>query len=373
MPKGPRSRASEAPAPRRAGDREHARRRGAIRRRRVLAFGLLALAAAAVALSVTLAMGGRAQRGRARPGADASKSAIPARRSSAKSPPSSFAVGLRLLHLVDTSRTIELPDGTREPRPLLTEIRYPALGAPGATDLLNAPAARADGPFPLIVFGHGFAVTPALYARLLQSWARAGYVVAAPVFPLENADAQGGPDESDLINQPADMRFVISSLLAASSASSGPFAGLLNPTRIAVAGQSDGGDTALAVAYDSSFHDPRVSAAVILSGAEIPGASGFTFAPGSPPLLATQGTADTVNLPSATNAFFEAAQRPKYLLSLIGAEHLPPYSYQQPQLAIVERVTIAFLDGYLKHSPGALARLMSLGSVPGVASMLAEP
>ena len=71
--------------------------------------------------------------------------------------------------------------------------------------------------------------------------------------------------------------------------------------------------------------------------------------------------------------FFDAARRPKYLLNLIGAEHLPPYSDQQPQLAIVERVTIAFLDGYLKHRHGALARLPSLGSVPETASMVAEP
>jgi fermentation-respiration switch protein FrsA (DUF1100 family) len=346
-----------------------------IRRRRVWAGGLLALAAALVALSVVLASGGSKRQRGARTATTSAQDAVSrrSRSSPVKSPPSTFAVGLRVLRLVDTSRTIELPDGASEPRTLYTEVRYPALGAPGGTDLPDTPAARAAGPFPLVVFGHGFAVTPALYAALLQSWARAGYVVAAPVFPLENADAPGGPDESDLVNQPADMRFVISSMLAASSSHSGPFAGLIDPKRIAVAGQSDGGDTALAVAYDSYFRDRRVDAAIILSGAEMPGVGGFTFLPGSPPLLATQGTADTVNPPSATSAFFDAARRPKYLLSLIGAEHLPPYSSQQPQLSIVERVTIAFLDGYLEHRPGALARLVSLGNVPGTASMTAEP
>src|SRR5262249_10684386 len=154
----------------------------------------------------------------------------------------------------------------RAPRTLLTYVRYPALGAPSRTDARDAPAAHTDGPFPLIVFGHGFAVTPALYARLLRAWARAGYVVAAPVFPLENANAPGGPDESDLMNQPADMRFLIARLLAANAAGSGPLAGLIDSTQVAVTGQSDGGDTALALAYNRYFLGPRIGAAIILSG-----------------------------------------------------------------------------------------------------------
>ena len=373
IPQRPPSNASQATARRRVRDRELGGRRRAVRRQRLLAVGLLALTVAAVALSVALAGGGSASRAHLAGGTAQRQRAPAKRRPTAKSSPSSFAVGLRVLRLIDTSRTIELPNGSSEPRTLVTYVRYPAIGSPGRADLLNAPAASGYGPFPLVIFGHGFAVTPALYARMLQSWARAGYVVAAPAFPLENADAPGGPDESDLVNQPVDMSFVISRMLAASRARSGPFAGLIDPTQIAVTGQSDGGDTALAVAYDSTFRDSRVKAAVILSGAEIPGVGGFTFPPGSPPLLATQGTADTVNPPSATNAFFDAAQRPKYLLSLIGAEHLPPYSDQQPQLTIVEHVTIAFLDGYLKHRPGAAARLVSLGNVPGTATLVAEP
>jgi len=351
---------------------ERARRRQAIRRQRVLALGLVALVAAAVALIVVVATGGPGSRRHGTAGTTPTQSTSTTRQGG-EPPPSSFAVGLRVLHLLDTSRTITLPNGTSEPRPLLTYVRYPALGAPGQTDLLGAPAARADGPFPLVIFGHGFAVTPALYAPMLQSWARAGYVVAAPVFPLENADAPGGPDEADLTNQPADMSFVISEMLAAARAGAGPFSGLIDSSQIAVTGQSDGGDTALAVAYDPTYRDPRVGAAVILSGAEIPGIGGFTFPAGSPPLLATQGTADTENPPSATNAFFNVAPRPKYLLRLFGAEHLPPYSDQQPQLTIVERVSIAFLDGYLKHRPEALQRIVPLGSVPGTASLLAEP
>ena len=119
-------------------------------------------------------------------------------------------------------------------------------------------------------------------------------------------------------------------MLAASHAPANPLDGMVDPSRIAVAGQSDGGDTALAAAYDRSYRDPRIRAAVILSGAEIPFASSFTVPRGAAPLLATQGSADTINPPQATTAFFASAPAPKFLLTLIGAGHLPPYSYEQP-------------------------------------------
>jgi fermentation-respiration switch protein FrsA (DUF1100 family) len=318
--------------------------------------GPLVLAGGAVALNIALAS------------AASPPSAAPP--PSAPTPP--FAVGAHVLRLVDTGRAIRLRNGRTEPRTLVTYVRYPAFGAPGRTDLPDAPAARAEGPFPLVVFAHGYAVTPALYAQLLQRWTRAGYVVAAPVFPLENANAPGGPKQSDLVNEPSDVSFVISRLLAASRAG-GPLAGLIDPARIAVAGHSDGGETALATAYSRRFHDPRVGAAVILSGAEMAGVGRFSFSPGRPPLLALQGTADTSNEPRFTYAFFDAAARPKYLLRLLGAGHLPPYTTQQPQLAIVGRVTTAFLDRYLKRAPGAARRLAALVGVFRTAALTADP
>lgn len=280
-----------------------------------------------------------------------------------------YAVGLRVMRFVDHTRSITLPSGATEPRTIVTYVRYPAAGPDQQRgDVAKAPPAH--GPFPLIVFGHGFALTPRLYAPLLRAWTSAGYVVAAPVFPLENAHAPGGPNESDLPNQPADMRLVISRLLAA-NASTGPLHGLIDPRAVAVAGHSDGGDTALAVAYDPRYRDPRVDAAMILSGAEIPGLGTFSFPAGSPPLLATQGTADTVNPPSATMTFFRSAPAPKYLLLLTGAGHLRPYSIPGPQLDTVERVTLAFLGHYLRHAPRR--RLLSAGNVPGVARLEAHP
>ena len=161
------------------------------------------------------------------------------------------AVQLRVLRLVDTSRRAHFRNGTSGPRVLITYVRYPAHG---------------QAPFPLVVFAHGFAVSPEIYSRLLDSWALAGYVVAAPVFPVENPNAPGGPDESDLPNQPGDMSFVVSRLTGPAS----PLRGLIDPTRIAFAGQSDGAETALSAAYDRRFLDRRVDAAVILSGRSTP-------------------------------------------------------------------------------------------------------
>lgn len=239
----------------------------------------------------------------------------------------------KVLHLVDPSRKIRLPDGRRISRPVTTYLWYP-------------PPARVNGPWPLVVFGHGFASTPFRYRRLLRAWAAAGYLVAAPVFPLGNANAPGGPNESDIVNQPRDMSFVITRLLAASNAPENPLHGLIDPARIAVAGQSDGAETAFAAAYEKPWHDRRVRAAVILSGAEL--GRHVPLVPGAGPLLAVQGTADRINPPVYTRDLFRAVDRPKFLLLLRRAGHLGPYTAPGPRLAAVERVSIAFLNHYLR-------------------------
>jgi fermentation-respiration switch protein FrsA (DUF1100 family) len=246
-----------------------------------------------------------------------------------------------VLHLVDRSRTIRLPGGRRIARPVTTYLWYP-------------PTASGSGPWPLVVFGHGFATTPFRYRRLLRAWAAAGYLVAAPVFPLGNANAPGGPDENDIVNQPRDMSFVIAQLLAASASAESPLHGLVERSRIAVAGQSDGAETAFATAYERPWHDRRVRAAVILSGAELGG--NIRLVMHTPPLLAVQGTADRINPAVYSLDLFRAVRRPKFLLLLRGAGHLPPYTKPGSRLAAVERVSIAFLNHYLRSGRlGAIA------------------
>ena len=262
-------------------------------------------------------------------------------------PGSATPVHLRMLHFVDRTRTITLPNGRRIARPLSTVVRYPTGG----------------GVHPLIVFAHGFALTPAAYSRLLSAWAEAGFVVAAPVFPLENAHAPGGPTESDLVNEPRDISVVIDRLLA------GTLGRKIDRTKIAVAGHSDGAVAALAVAYDRRFRDRRIHAAIVMSGAALPGMGPFPRQ--GPALLAVQGTADAINAPTNTDAYFRAARRPKFLLSLLGASHRLPYTEEEPQLGVVERATIAFLDTYLDGQP--LRAFEDAGRRASITRLDAEP
>jgi len=278
--------------------------------------------------------------------------AVPAGGAAAQATPA--PVPVRVFRFVDQSRIVHFRNGTRGPRTLVTYVRTPA----GA------------GPFPLLVFAHGYRATPGIYARLLDAWASAGYVVAAPVFPLESRDAPGGTDEYDLVNEPADISFVISRLLELDADPASPLHGLVDPTRVAVAGQSDGAEAALGVAYDSRFRDSRIRAAVILSGSLF-GGRPKRFGRGSAPLLAVQGTADRINRPRATTIYFGLASRPKFLLALLGGAHLAPYTTNGRELGVVESVSIAFLDHYL--GGGSLSQLLRAGDAPGIARLTADP
>jgi hypothetical protein len=127
--------------------------------------------------------------------------------------------------------------------------------------------------------------------------------------------------------------------------------------------------TALSVAYDRRYIDRRVDAAVILSGAAL---GGFAQPPpGSPPLLAVQGTSDPINGPTATADYYRVMRRPKFLLWLLGATHLPPYTTNDRWAAVVDRSTTAFLDHYLRGAP--LGPLIAAGTQAGVARITSKP
>jgi Chlorophyllase enzyme len=279
--------------------------------------------------------------------------------------PAHRAVGVITLSFVDTSRPTPAAgsDPGERSRTLPTTVRYPADGAATASEAPGVAPSHLGGPFPLIVFAPGYDSSPAVYAALLHAWASAGYVVAAPAFPRATS---GGPlDENDLDQQPADLSFVISRLLAP-----GSLAAVISPARIGVAGHSDGAVAALGAGYNTCCRDPRIDADVVMAGDEHAFPVGSYFPLGCPPLLIVQADNDVFNPPSFGHQVFADAHSPKYLLSLVNATHLESVTTDQAHLVVVEAATTAFFDRYLKARPDGAVRIRQ-AAVPGLAAVAA--
>src|SRR4029077_11554198 len=193
----------------------------------------------------------------------------------------------------------------------------------------------------------------------LEDLAAGGFVVAAPDFPGTSTAYEGGAIRSDSLEQPADIAFVITSMITLSAAS-GPLFGAVNPAAVGDSGQSDGGVTAAAAAYNTCCIDPRIKAAAILTGGAF-GFDGQWFPPGTPPVLFVHATADEVNPYGASTSMFEQAQSPKYLFTIEGGSHLEVY-VDPPWEEHVASARLAFFDLYLKSDQAGAHRLVSEGT-----------
>jgi alpha-beta hydrolase superfamily lysophospholipase len=268
-----------------------------------------------------------------------------------------------------------VPVGTYAVSSIALSITEPA-GAAGARSLPTTvwfPASRAGAPYPLLVFSQGYDASVATYAALIHDWASAGFVVAGPTYPHTDPSSPSTLDENDIVNHPADLRFVISTLLADSTQAGSAISGMIRSAAVGVTGQSDGGDVSLAVVANSCCIDSRVRAAAILSGAEWAGMGGRWFPGSTVPVLAVQGTADTINPPPCSAQFYDEDASAKYWLNLLGAGHLPPYvdsgTYQQ----VVAKVTTDFFEGELEGRSTALTAMAGDGAVPGVTAFGSTP
>lgn len=246
-------------------------------------------------------------------------------------------------------------------------VYYPVQGTPGALQSGARPD-RGAGSFPLVVFGNGYLEPPSAYSLILDYWVSQGYIVAAPQFPLSQTNSVGGPWEADILNQPGDLSAAISFMISQNTTAGSAFFGLINTGEIAVAGQSDGADDALAVGYNSCCKDVRVKAVISLSGAELGSYPGKYFTTAGPPLLVVQGTADTINPPSESQTVFASAGSPKYYLSLIGADHLDGYQEVGAYSNAVQTVTGAFLNYCLKGEASAMKVMTAAGNIDGTDS-----
>ncbi|MBA2624762.1 MAG: alpha/beta hydrolase [Acidimicrobiia bacterium] len=279
-----------------------------------------------------------------------------------------YAVGVRTETFVDPTRPTAV-NGTAAARPdrtLVTTVFYPAEGEAGGADVVDAPAL--DRRFPLVVFAHGFIATGPAYTFLLRQLAAEGYVVAAPTFPLSNGGAAGGPNLGDYVNQPADVSFVIDEMLRLDRQRGGWLRRGLRRTRIGVAGHSLGGVTTLGF-LNGCCRDHRVDALIPMSAIRLPFGDGSYEPARRIPVLLIHGDADgTVPYGGSTTAYADA-RRPKFLLTLLGAGHVP---FGGPAGEVLVESTVDFLDRYVARSRPALDDLIGDGARPGVSTLQAE-
>lgn len=282
------------------------------------------------------------------------------------------AVGLQQETYVDDTRTTPAhgDDGELAQRTLVTDILYPAEGDPASSAVVEGAAPDAGGaPYPLVVFAHGLGGSFEYYQALLEGWAAAGYVVAAPRFPLTYADTPGGPDGADVQQQPGDVSFVIDRVLAASEGE-GALSGLVDPEAIGVAGHSNGAITTLGLVANSCCREERVGAAVVLAGTNAPFADGEYDLTDTPPIFFVHGTEDAQLAYGAAVTLFNDAVGPKGLLTVQGGTH---GSWLEDEgLDGVVEATTDFLAAELRGDAGAEERLAAFAAPSMTLDWVAE-
>ncbi len=302
-------------------------------------------------------------------------------------------IGIRTVTWTDTNTNAGLvvnpaPGGSAGPRTLVTEIWYPSTGGSKTKPTAGANPDYNAGPFPVVVFAHGFDTLPATYEPLLDAWVNAGFVVVAPLFPDENANKISSLGdvaselelaESDVVNEPYDIAYVVGEVEsgATGAASSGAawLKGLVEPGKYALAGHSDGAQAVAALVYAQAQNEEYATtyadlptppfAVIILSGSELSG----VYAPPAqaPPMLFVQSAIDRCNPPQYAATLLRDVGG-GFFLKLLGASHFSAYIGEGRAAPITENVTVAFLKEALTGTP-SVSELSQFLTPPGVATL----
>jgi len=309
---------------------------------------------------------------------------------------SPFSVGVARCTFVDPTRSV--PNYSTTPpsilsnaRTLVTEIRYPSKFVAGGPSQINGaiPVPKSGG-YPMIVFAHGYDVTPDTYEPLLDAWVKAGFVVVAPIFPDESPSAvaaqHGANTEDDLLNEPADLAFVTRSILQ-SSADESPschvVSGLVNATELGLVGHSDGA-TAVALLSFAHGNDPQgvaysdlraglnYRAVAILSGDEDIHLR-YASESSDPALLVIQSAADQCNpVRDGVKLYDNIDQTNKWFLELRTAHHLPPFDgVNVAAFRVVAPTSTLFFQASLDGVTGVKSITATGNQSPSVAEMFA--
>jgi dienelactone hydrolase len=269
------------------------------------------------------------------------------------------------MRLVDDSRPTPAAAAQHRPRrpdrAVDVDLYYPAAGDPGpepdgeqpgvpATSTDDADPAP-DGPFPLVVFAHGFNGQGRYFEGFAQRWARQGYAVALPTFPLSRT---GIADSEDVVNQPGDISFVVDEIAGLDR--DDPLAGAVDTEKLVVGGHSLGSATVFGVAYNSCCVDERIDGVISVSGGPLPYPGGdYDGHPTTPLLLVHGGKDATVPVGAGNYIFDHGWASPMWYLRPASADHSGVFLGEPGRL--FEQAALAFLAAELRDEPAALDRI----------------
>ena len=174
--------------------------------------------------------------------------------------------------------------------------------APGST----------KGPYPIVLFSHGYGGERLYYSTLLAGIASWGYVVVSADY-LERGLAAQALGSKSKPTAALDTSITQSSLTAieqASSTSTSVLHGVADSNRIAAAGHSAGGQTAF-----DALNNPRVSTAIGWAP------EGPVGAPSSKPVMLIGAEGDQVVTPASVTQTYNSFKGPKSLVAISGEGH----------------------------------------------------
>ncbi len=322
--------------------------------RRVPLVAAIALAASALSLGVTSAASSTGTE-QVSPGAAPATTQTHSERQ--------WAVGRREFTFVDHSRPTQADPNRSLPakpsRTLPVRLLYPAKGDPSLPVTNSAPAA--DGARPLIVFSHGFTANGPTYEAMVLNWVRSGYTVALPTFPLTSG---ANALLADYINQPEDVTFVINSVLKLNRTQGHPLYHRINGTKLIAAGHSLGAITTYGVAYHSGVRDPRIDAAIPLSGAQLPFPGGNYNSRPPIPLFLGHGVLDGTLGVGLSDGMFNDATGPVSYLRLNNAGHTDLFFGAEG--ALLNEGVLSFLDEHIRGIPGSQINIANFVAFTGL-------
>lgn len=204
----------------------------------------------------------------------------------------------------------------------------------------------ATGALPLILVVHGRDGDPRSLRPLLDTWTVAGYVVAAPTFPVTRKDPDDKPEGEEVERQARDVSFVIDELLEQNDDPDSPLSGTIDAAHIGAVGMSLGGMTVYGLIANTCCRDPRVTAAISMAGVYRDFPHG-RYVRRRVPVLLVHGDADK-GYHNSVEAYAKLAG-PKWFITLHGSLHSPPFEVPRGEEApIVDATTTAFWNTYLK-------------------------